>query len=107
MTSSSVWLTIGLLGVGTYLIRYSFIGFFAKKDLPVWLLRHLRYVPVAVLPALVAPMVVWPAATNGETDPARLVAAAVTLCIGAVFRSVLGAIFAGMGALYLVQYLLG
>ncbi|MBL4806675.1 MAG: AzlD domain-containing protein [Rhodobacteraceae bacterium] len=107
MTDLSIWLTIIFLGIGTYLIRYSFIGFFADKDLPKWLTRHLRYVPAAVLPGLIAPLTLWPEATGGNPDPARLVAAAVALFIGAVFRSVLGAIFGGMAMLYLMQYLLG
>ncbi len=107
MNDLSIWLTIILLGIGTYLIRYSFIGFFANKEIPAWLMRHLRYVPAAVMPGLIAPLTVWPEATGGITDPARLIAAAVALFIGAVLRSVLGAIFGGMAVLYLMQYLLG
>lgn len=101
-----IWITIIVLGIGTFLLRFSFIGLVGDRELPEWLRRHLRYVPVAVLPGLVAPLVVWPAATNGEADPARLAAAAVTMLIGALTRSVLGAIFGGMTTLYLVQYLL-
>lgn len=104
MNDQTIWIVIVGLGIGTFLIRYSFIGIIGDKELPEWLLRHLRYVPVAVLPGLVAPLVVWPAATNGDADPARLTAAAVALFIGAVFKSTLGAIFGGMTTLYLVQY---
>ena len=64
-----IWLTILFLGVGTYAIRLSFIGLVGQRDLPEWALRHLRYVPVAVMPGLVAPLVVWPGATGGEIDP--------------------------------------
>lgn len=106
MIDSAIWTVIVLLGIGTFLIRYSFLGILGGRDLPEWVLRHLRYVPAAVLPALVAPMVVWPQATGGEPDPARLAAAGVALLIGALLRSVLGAIFGGMVVLYLVQYLL-
>ena len=106
MTDATIWTVIVLLGFGTFLIRYSFLGILGGRVLPEWLLRHLRYVPAAVLPALVAPMVVWPQATGGEPDPARLAAAAVALLIGALLRSVLGAIFGGMATLYLLQYLL-
>ncbi len=106
MTDATIWTVIVLLGIGTFLIRYSFLGILGGRELPEWLLRHLRYVPAAVLPALVAPMVVWPQATAGEPDPARLAAAAVALLIGALLRSVLGAIFGGMTTLYLLQYLL-
>ncbi len=104
MSDFSIWATIAGLGIGTFLIRFSFLGLLGGRKLPDWLLRHLRYVPVAVLPALVAPLVVWPAATGGMLDPARTVAALAALAIGAVFRSVLGAIFGGMAVLYLFQF---
>ncbi len=106
MNDQLIWIVIVALGIGTFLIRYSFIGIIGDKELPDWMLRHLRYVPVAVLPGLVAPLVVWPAATDGNPDPARLMAAAMALLIGAVFKSTLGAVFGGMGMLYLVQFLL-
>lgn len=106
MHDLDIWLTIILLGIGTFLLRFSFIGLIGDRELPEWLIRHLRYVPVAVLPGLIAPLIVWPAATDYQTDPARLAAAAVTILIGAVFRSVIGAIMGGMATLYLVQYLL-
>ncbi len=94
-----IWLTILFLGVGTYAIRLSFIGLVGQRDLPEWALRHLRYVPVAVMPGLVAPLVVWPGATGGEIDPARLVAAAAALAIGLWTRSAVWAVVAGMLAL--------
>lgn len=106
MNDQTVWVVIVALGLGTFLIRYSFIGIIGDKELPEWMLRHLHYVPVAVLPGLVAPLVVWPAATDGNPDPARLMAAAMALFIGAVFKSTLGAVIGGMGMLYMVQYFL-
>ena len=106
MDNTAVWTTIIALGIGTFLIRFSFLGLLGGKDLPNWLTRHLRYVPVAVLPGLVAPLVVWPAATGGQADLARSLAALTALAIGALTRSVLGAIFGGMAMLYGVQFLL-
>jgi len=106
MDNTTIWITIIALGIGTFLIRFSFLGLLGGKDLPDWLTRHLRYVPVAVLPGLVAPLVVWPAATGGEADLARSLAALTALAIGALTRSVLGAIFGGMAVLYGVQFFL-
>ena len=93
-----------MLGVGTFLIRFSFIGLVGDRRLPAWATRLLRYVPVAVMPGLVAPLVVWPQATGGAADPARLLAALAALAIGAATRSVLGAIVGGMAALYLALW---
>ena len=68
---SSIWLIILGMGVGTYLIRFSFLGLIGNRKMPDWVLRHLRYTPVAILPGLVAPLVMWPDATGGEPDPIR------------------------------------
>ena len=105
-SDAAIWGIITLLGLGTWLFRFSFLGLIGGRDLPDWLLRHLRYTPVAVLPALIAPLVVWPRATGGELDPIRLAAALMALGVGVLTRSVLGAIVAGMGALYALQALL-
>jgi len=104
MSDATIWATIVILGIGTFLIRYSFLGLIGNRPLPDWAVRALRYVPVAVMPGLVAPLVIWPSATEGAMDPPRLIAALVALGIGATTRSVLGAIAGGMAALYLVMF---
>ena len=68
---SSIWQIILIMGVGTYLIRFSFLGLIGNRKMPDWVLRHLRYTPVAILPGLVAPLVMWPAATGGEQRQRR------------------------------------
>lgn len=107
MSSDFIWLVIAILGVGTYLIRFSFLGLLGGRDLPEWLLRHLRYTPVAVLPGLVAPLVLWPAATGGQIDPPRLAAALVTQAVGLWLRNVIVAILAGAATLYGLIWLTG
>jgi branched-subunit amino acid transport protein len=102
-----LWVIILGLGIGTFLIRFSFLGLLGGRDLPPMALRLLRYTAVAVIPGLVAPLVVWPQATGNEPDPARLSAALVALGLGVMFRNVLLAIFGGAGTLYLVQALAG
>ncbi|OUD10066.1 hypothetical protein BVC71_00680 [Marivivens niveibacter] len=97
--SAMVWAIIAVLGVGTFLIRFSFLGLIGDRPLPDFLQRLLRYVPVAVLPALVAPQVVWPNATAGVFDPLRFSVGIVTLVVGIVTRQVLAAIIAGAGVL--------
>ncbi len=101
MRDAAIWTVIVVVGAGTFLIRFSFIGLLGDRRLPPWAGRLLAFVPVAVMPGLVAPMVVWPAATEGELDAPRLVAALAALAIGAATRSMLAAIAGGMGALYL------
>ncbi|MHA6265298.1 AzlD domain-containing protein [uncultured Aliiroseovarius sp.] len=107
MDHSVVWIVIVSLAVGSFLIRFSFLGFIGDRPMPEWVLRHLRYTPVAVLPGLVAPLVLWPAATAGMPDPARLAAALVTLSVGYFSRNVLAAILSGAATLYALLFLLG
>jgi len=102
--TQTFWLLTLGLGIGTYLIRFSFLGLLGGRALPDWALVHLKYVGVAIFPAMITPLVLWPAATDGQFDPARLIAAAAAFAIGMRF-SVLGAIIAGMGSLYLLQAL--
>ncbi|MBR9763436.1 MAG: AzlD domain-containing protein [Rhodobacteraceae bacterium] len=102
-----LWIVIVGLGLGSFLLRFAFLGLVGNRQMPEWLLRHLRYTPVAVLPALVAPLVVWPAATGGDMDPARMTAALVTLAIGVFLRRTLLAILGGLTVLYLMLWLVG
>jgi branched-subunit amino acid transport protein len=100
-----IWLIILVLGVGTFLLRFSFLGLIGSRDLPDWVLRHLRYTAVAILPAIVTPLVLWPSATDGQMDPARLAAAAVALVAGYLTKNAIWAIVLGMGTLYLLGWL--
>ncbi len=101
------WLIIFALGIGTFLIRFSFIGLVGDKEFPEWVLRLLRYTPVAVMPGLVAPLVLWPSATGGEPDAARIIAAFAALFIGYFSKNLLWAVIGGISILYLAMFLIG
>jgi branched-subunit amino acid transport protein len=103
---TTLWFIVIALGVGSFFLRFIFLGLVGNRPMPPWLLRHLRYTAVAILPALVAPQVVWPAANDGQTEPARLAAAIVTLAVGLWTKNVLAAIAAGAVTLYGLLYLL-
>ncbi|MEM9438007.1 MAG: AzlD domain-containing protein [Pseudomonadota bacterium] len=105
--SWEIWAVIVGLGVGSFAMRFSFLGLVGDRNLPPWFLRHLRYTAVAVLPGLVAPAVIWPAATGGDPDPARLSAALMTCVAGYYSRNVMIAVIAGALTLYGMLWLLG
>ena len=65
---TELWIVIIGLGLGSFVLRFTFIGLVGGRTIPDWMLRHLRYTAVAILPALVAPLVAWPAATDGQLD---------------------------------------
>lgn len=104
---TTFWIVIVVLGLGTYLIRFSFLGILGNRPLPLWMVRALRYTAVAVLPALVAPAVLWPPATGGNPDPVRLGTVAITLLAGILSRNMIAAIAAGGAAFYLLPQVIG
>ena len=105
--SGTIWIVIVALGIGSYLFRFGFIGLIGGRELPPWVLRHLRYTAVAVLPGLVAPLVVWPPATGGVVDAPRMAAALVTIICGLWTRNVLLSIALGAVTLFGAVYLVG
>ena len=101
MSDIDVWAVIALVGVGTFLIRFSFFVLFEYLEtVPAGVERALRFVPAAVLAALVAPAVVVvdgsPAISlaNG-----RLLAAGLAVVVAWRTESVLATIVAGMATL--------
>jgi branched-subunit amino acid transport protein len=105
MSGAAIWSVIIGLGIGTFVLRFSFLGLLGQRPLPEWVLRHLRYTPVAVIPGLMAVQVFAPM-ESGWPDPWKLAVAAVVLAVGAWRRSAVWAIVAGM-ALLAVMVTLG
>lgn len=102
-----IWAIILALGAGTFLLRFSFLGLLGDRPLPPWLLRLLRFTPVAVFPAIIAPLVVFPAATGGEPDLPRLAAATVAMALAITLKSVLASLAGGAATLYALIWLTG
>ncbi len=102
-SAGQIWLIILTLGLATYLIRFSFLGLIGDRQIPDWLLRHLRYTPVAILPALVTPAVLWPAASDGALSIPHLTAAAVTLAVGYWRKNAVLAAVAGMATFVMLR----
>ncbi len=99
------WATVVAGGVVTLAIRASFILLPPGTRVPESLQRCLKYVAVAVLPALIVPDVLFRelsvgASLNGYRIAATLVAALVAWRT----RSVVGTLVAGMGVLWLLKW---
>ncbi|MEL6768163.1 MAG: AzlD domain-containing protein [Pseudomonadota bacterium] len=96
MTTVEIWTLIIGLGAVTYLIRFSFLGLLAGRDVPAGLRRALGFVPVTVLPALTLPMVLYEDGVL-TADPARLTAALAGLLVGIATRHMIAALATAMG----------
>lgn len=107
---TEIWIAIVAAGLLTYALRLSFILLLGRVDtVPPRLAGVLRYVPAAVLAALVAPAILSLSATPSlalEFETPKLVAGTVAAGVAWRTESVLATIGVGMGVLYLVQYLL-
>lgn len=102
-----LWTIIIGLAVGSFLLRFAFIGFVGGRALPEWVMRHLRYTAVAIIPALVAPLVAWPAPTGGVPSLPHVAVAALTLAVGYLTKNVLLAMGTGAGMFVFLLFLGG
>ena len=102
-----LWAVIAIVGVLNYASRLSFIAIFARRQVPPLLMRAFRYVPAAMLTALVVPMVAFAPEAAGNADVPRILAAAIAGVVAFYTRSTLRTIAAGMVALWLLQWALG
>ena len=97
-----------VIGIGTFLIRLSFIGVLGRGQLPWSVRQSLRFVPPAVLAALVLPAVLGGGhGAAADADPVRWVAAATAALVAWRWNNVLGTLAAGMGVLWLGSALAG
>lgn len=102
----NIWLVIYLGGLLTYLTRLSFILLLGQWEIPDWLLRLLRYVPPAVLSAIIFPELLMPGGTfNLSPGNLRLVAGLVAGLVAWRTRNALLTIVTGMLVLLVLQAL--
>ena len=106
VASPRAWVAIVVIGVLTYGIRLSFIHLFGRIDgVPARLQRPLRYVPPAVLAALVLPGLVTlrPSVAATLLDE-RLIAGAVAGAVAWRTENVFATIATGMATLWLFRF---
>jgi branched-subunit amino acid transport protein len=97
-----LWTVIVVVGALNYVSRLSFIAIFARREVPPLLARAFRYVPAAMLTALVLPMVVA-APGAAAPDGARIVAGVAAFAAAFVTHSTLKTLGVGMVTLWIAQ----
>jgi branched-subunit amino acid transport protein len=104
--STEGWIAVAGLAIGTFLIRYSFIGLLAGKKLPPRFERALQLAVPAIFAAIVIPFVVM---ASGRIDFAMRwphIVAAIATALFAWWRGgMMTPIVVGMATLYVLQYL--
>jgi branched-subunit amino acid transport protein len=102
-----IWALIAVIGVLTFLIRLSFIGLFGYLDeIPSRIEHGLRFVPAAVLAALVLPSFVTLEPGAGGVAIDTLAAGIVASGVAWRTENVLATIGAGMATLWVVRFVL-
>jgi len=103
-----IWLVMIITGLFTFGTRFIMLSGASKKPLPDWLSQALRFVPIAVLTAIIVPAVLLDPATIEVTitDNPRLLAAASAVAVALITRQVFATIAAGLISLWLLQWLL-
>lgn len=108
LEGTALWVVIAVAGLGTYLIRLSFLAVFERVDtIPPRLSTALRYVPAAVLAALVVPSVVLGGDGAGvaAVAPLKVAAGIVAALVAWRTESILWTFVVGMVALVALQLL--
>jgi branched-subunit amino acid transport protein len=104
MSTPTLWLTIAGAGAVTFALRLSFIALLGRMEIPLFVGGALRFVPAAVLTAVVIPLLFY---ENGALEASlgneRLLAGLVAALIAWRTRSVLFTLGGGMATLWALQ----
>ncbi len=104
----NLWLVLIAGGMLTFATRLSFILLLGRIEIPEWIKRSLRFVPPAVLTAIIVPELVFHA---GKIDISlanfRLLAGIFAILVAWRTRNTLLTIILGMAALLALQSLFG
>ncbi len=103
----SIWVTMAAAGLLTFLIRLSFIFLMDRITVPDWFSRALRFVPLAVLSAIILPALLE---RGGSLDVSlrnpQIYAGIIAIAVAWKTKNVILTIVAGMAALLILQALI-
>ncbi|MEW5942100.1 MAG: AzlD domain-containing protein [Chloroflexota bacterium] len=102
----NLWLVLLLGGLITFGMRFSFVWLLGRYEVPVTMRRALRYVPPAVLSAIVIPeLLMRENSLDFSLGNARLLAGVVAIAVAAWTKNSLLTILAGFVTLLVLQAL--
>ncbi|WFA83815.1 AzlD domain-containing protein [Paenibacillus amylolyticus] len=101
------WIIMGS-ALLTFIPRVLPLMLFSKRQIPMWLLRWLEYVPVAVMAALIGQELFM---SDNQLVPitqnAALWASLPTIAVAIWTRSLLGTVLVGIVAMMILRYWIG
>jgi branched-subunit amino acid transport protein len=101
-----IWLIMIGIGLGTFLIRISFLVIFGNREIPPIVYRSMRFIPASVLSALVIPQIL-PRSNAMDMSLAnpQIIAGVIAALVAWRTKNVLLTILSGMAVLWLLQWL--
>jgi branched-subunit amino acid transport protein len=100
------WIVLIVSGVITFVIRLSFIALWGKFSVPIWLQRALRFVPPAVLSAIIFPEVfIQDGTVSLDVGNGRLLGGVVAVIVAWKTKNAIYTILLGILALLASRYL--
>ena len=104
MSEAALWLTMIAMGLITFALRASFIALSDRLKMPPLVQRALRFVPMAVLPAIVVPALVFREGSLALTlSNEKLLAGIFAGIVAWYTQSIIWTLLAGMVALWTLQ----
>ena len=102
-----LWLIILFMGLVTFALRLLPVILLERIEIPLRVRQALRFVPLAVLSAIIFPEVLPPrGALDLSLGNARLLAGGLAMLVAWRTKNVLLTIAVGMGALWILQAIL-
>jgi branched-subunit amino acid transport protein len=102
-----LWLIILGMGLVTFALRLLPVVLLERVEIPLRLRQALRFVPLAVLSAIIFPEMLMPkGALDLSPGNARLLAGGLAMLVAWRTKNVLLTIAVGMGALWVLQLFL-
>ena len=101
-----IWLVMIVGGIFTFGTRFVMLSGWVAHGLPRWLIDALAFVPIAVLTAILVPVVLIDPATQQiiVIGNKRIVAAVVATIIALLTRNVIATISSGLTTLWFLQW---
>ena len=96
-----IWPVIIAIGIGSFALRFMFLGPVGRTTMPEWVQRHLRYTAVAALPALLVQMLKNPTTIMPDSRGVALIAILLTLLVCYFTKNLIIATLAG-GAVFIL-----
>lgn len=106
MTNNRLILIISIIALGTFLFRFSFIHMYGRFTLPTWIKRSMRFVPVAVLSALIFPAIMLQQGTLFlSVHNNRLIAGVMAMAVAWKTKNLLATIATGLLIFWMLLFI--